>query len=128
MKTRTTKKEKFFKNNKSGFATTLINYSGYGYGRHAAGMTNIYGYDNTGFTFDYIVTNHRAGVIASMLTTGEWWKLESSIRSNYSTNGFTTRVGIKRANRKRCKQLAESHNAVPYSGKAAHDARVFLRN
>ncbi len=123
-----TKKEKFFKNETSGYGTTTINYSGYGYGRHCAGMTNIYGFSPNGDTFDYIVTRHRSLVIASMIRSGEWWDVDEDIRSNYSTNGYTTRVGIKRASAKRCKVMADSHRAINLSGKDAHDARVHLRN
>lgn len=128
MKTYTTKKEKFFKTYKTGFSTTLISFSGYGYGRHAAGMVNIYGFDNEGIRFDYVVTHHRSKVIASMIEAGTWWKLDSAIRSNYSTNGYNTRKGIKNANLTRCKQLQNSHTTVPFSGKSAHDYRVLIRN
>lgn len=123
-----TKKEKFFKNQPSGIGTTTINYSGYGYGKHYAGMTNIYGYAPDGTTFDYIVTFHRSKIIVKMIRTGEWWLIDSDIRKNYSTNGYTTRVGIHRANKKRCMQLADSHRIIDEVGKNAHDARVRLRN
>ncbi len=122
------KKEKFFKNKTSGIGTTLINYSGYGYGKHFAGMTNVYGFAPDGSTFDYIVTHHRSKIIAKMIITGEWWTIDNDIRSNYSTNGFTTRVGIDKANKKRCMQLADSHRIIDEIGKNAHDARVRLRN
>ena len=123
-----TKKERFFRDNTAGVETTLINYSGYGYGRHAAGMVELYGYDDNGNQFSYIVTRHRCRVIQKMIKNGEWWTLDSSIRANYSTNGYTTRVGIKRANAARCKQLSDSHKAIYEGGKAAHDMRVALRN
>jgi len=123
-----TKREKFFKNQTSGIGTTTINYSGYGYGKHCAGMINIYGYAPDGTTFDYIVTFHRSKIIAKMIKTGEWWTIDSDIVSNYSTNGYTTRVGLKRANKKRCTQLADSHRAIDEIGKNAHDARVRVRN
>jgi hypothetical protein len=123
-----TKKEKFFKNQTSGIGTTTINYSGYGYGKHYAGMTNVYGYDSDGSTFDYIVTHHRSKQIIKMIEIGEWWSIDSDIRSNYSTNGYTTRVGIAKANLKRCTQLADSHRIIDDVGKSAHDARVILRN
>lgn len=123
-----TKKEKFFIENTSGVGSTTINFSGYGYGRHYAGMINLYGYDPDGNVFDYIVTYHRSKVICKMISTGEWWKLDESILANYSTNGHTTRVGIKRANIAKAKKMKDSHDAIPFSGKAAHDARVFFRN
>jgi hypothetical protein len=123
-----TKKEKFFKTKAEGYSTTRINYSGYSYGRHYGGMTNIYGYSPDGSVFDYIVTYHRSKVIARMIRNGTWWALDISIRDNYSTNGYTTRVGIIRANKKRCSQLSESHKILPFGGKNAHDARVILRN
>jgi hypothetical protein len=123
-----TKKDKFFIQNSSGYCTTTINYSGYGYGRHCAGKTNLYGYDNNGNAFDYIVTNHRCKVIISMIDSGEWWGLEDSIRSNYSTNGHSTRKGIKKANIERCKLMHRSHQINPLSGKSNHDIRVLLRN
>ena len=122
------KKEKFFKNQKSGYNTTTINYSGYGYGRHAAGMVNIYGYTPDGSTFDYIVSYHRSKVITRMIITGEWWTISDDVRGNYSTNGYTTRIGIARANPKRCTQIADSHRAFVYQGQNAHDVRVLLRN
>lgn len=125
---RRTKKEMFFLNNTTAFCCTQINYSGYGYGRHYAGMVNVYGYDPEGGVFDYVVTYHRSNVICRMLTSGEWWTIDEDIRSNYTTNGYTTRVGIKKAHKKRCAELAASHRAIPFSGKGAHDARVFLRN
>lgn len=123
-----TKRQKFFKTQTSGFGTTVINYSGYGYGRHCAGMTNVYGYAPDGSTFDYVVTRHRSNIIIRMLRDGSWWSVNEDIRDNYSTNGYTTRAGIRRADEKRCKQLADSHRAIPFSGKAAHDARVMARN
>ena len=123
-----TKREKFFANNKSGIGTTTINYTGYGYGRHCAGMTNLYGYAPDGSIFDYVVTFHRSRIIEEMIITGEWWTIHEDIRSNYSTNGFTTRVGIRKANKKRCTQLADSHRLIIDSGKQAHDLRVKIRN
>ncbi|MFH2013626.1 MAG: hypothetical protein ABIJ17_01505 [Patescibacteria group bacterium] len=122
------KKDKFFVNNKTGIGTTTINYSGYGYGKHYAGMTNVYGYAPDGSTFDYIVTYHRSNVIIKMIKSGEWWKIDESIRSNYTTNGYTTRVGIKKASKKRCEQLRNSHAVISHSGKLAHDERVRKRN
>lgn len=122
------KAEKFFKNNSSGYNTTRINYSGYGYGQHYGGMTHLYGYDNNGFPFNYIVSYHRACQIIKLIKNKEWWEIDEDIRNNYSTNGYTTRIGLKRANIKRCKQIAESHIKCDYSGKSAHDYRVRLRN
>ena len=123
-----TKRESFFKNQKSGIGRTAINYHGYGYGRHYAGMINIYGYAPDGTTFDYVVTYHRSKVLIDMLLSGEWWTIDSDIRRNYSTNGFTTRIGIRRANKKRCSQLANSHRLIDEVGKNALDERVRLRN
>lgn len=123
-----TKKEKFFKTQVTGFSTTTINYNGYGYGRHCAGMTNVYGYSPEGIRFDYIVTPHRANVICSMIRSGQWWTLDADIRSNYSTNGYNTRWGIRRANLLRCRKMAESHAAITLGGKDGHDARVMMRN
>ena len=123
-----TKREIFFKTQNNGFGVTTINYSGYGYGRHYAGMTNIYGYAPCGLVFDYVVTYHRSKQILKMIKSGEWWTVDSDIRNNYSTNGYSTRVGINRANKKRCKQIADSHKAINRLGKDAHEARVRLRN
>jgi hypothetical protein len=123
-----TKREKFFKNQTSGIGTTRIAYSAYGYGKHYAGMTHIYGYTPDGLIFDYIVTYHRSKIIVKMINNGEWWKIDEDIRSNYSTNGYTTRIGVKRANLKRCSELSESHRIIEESGKEAHEARVRLRN
>lgn len=123
-----TKKEKFFKANNSGFGLTNINYSGYGYGKNHAGMINLYGFAPDGSMFDYIVTFHRSKQIIKMLQSGEWWDINPDVRDNYSTNGYTTRVGIKRANARRCKQLADSHKKIIMTGKSAHDLRVILRN
>ena len=123
-----TKREKFFKTQTSGMGMTTINYSGYGYGKHYAGMTNLYGYTPDGSTFNYIVTYHRSKKIIEMFETGEWWSIDIDIRSNYSTNGYTTRVGIAKANLKRCRELADSHRIIDNVGKSAHDARVILRN
>ena len=120
------KKTKFFATHLSGWQTTSISYSGYGYGRHAAGMVNVYGYGPAG-TFDYVVTYHRSKVILSMLGSGEWWSLDEAVRSNYSTNGYTTRVGITRASLSQCRRMHASHVALPDSGKTAHDIRVRLR-
>lgn len=127
----TTKADIFFRKNPTGeniFQTTKLNYSGSSYGECYAGMTYLYGYDCDGNRFDYFVTNHRAKTIISLINDNKWWGLDSSIRDNYSTNGYTTRVGINRANMKRCKQLSESHKKFPYSGKNAHDYRVLIRN
>jgi hypothetical protein len=127
-----TKYETFFKtvpfDGAVKLSATTISYSGYGYGRHNGGKTHLYGYDPKGEQFSYIVTFHRSKVIAQMIRTGEWWELTEKIRSNYSTNGYTTRVGIKRANLARCAKMMKSHQAIPDAGKAAHDARVIMRN
>ena len=123
-----TKAEKFFENNTDGISTTTINYSGYGYGRQYAGMTHVYGYDDKGLRFDYVVTFHRSRVIMNMIRSGEWWLLDSAIRDNYSTNGYNTRRGIKNADVMRCRKMQESHDRITEKGKDAHDTRVLLRN
>jgi hypothetical protein len=122
------KKEKFFKTQTTGWNTTTISYSGYGYGKHYGGMTNIYGYTPDGDTFDYIVTHHRSLIIGKLIESGEWWNIHPDVRGNYSTNGYTTRVGVRRANIARCGKMALSHHLITDDGSAAHEARVFLRN
>jgi hypothetical protein len=126
----TTKKELFFRNNTTGYNTTTINYSGYGYGRQYAGMTNVYGYDNDGIRFDYIVTSHREKVILRMLKDGSWWLIDSSIRGNYSTNGKTTLCGIERSKKhiERLDKIAHSHFVNTDRGIDAHNNRVRIRN
>jgi hypothetical protein len=123
-----TKKEKFFKTAKIGMNTTTINYTGYGYGRHCGGMVNVYGYTPEGAIYDYIVTFHRSKKIIEMIKTGKWWTINQDIRANYCTNGYTTRIGIKKADMARCKRLADSHRVIQGGGSEAHDMRVFLRN
>lgn len=125
------KAEKFLKNNSGKtdvYSSTTINYTGYGYGRHYAGMVHIYGYDIYGDKWECICTYHRYKQITKLLRTGEYWSINEDIRKNYETNGYTTRVGLLRADKKRCTQLADSHRICDESGKAAHDYRVRLRN
>ena len=123
-----TKKEKFFSTQKTGWGSTALNYSGYGVGRQHGGKIHIYGYDPDGLPFEYFVTYQRSKTIKKMLNNGEWWEVPIEIRLNYSTNGYNTRRGIKRANVKECKKMHDSHALIPKSGKDAHDMRVFLRN
>lgn len=125
------KAEKFLKNNSGKtdvYSSTTINYTGYGYGKHYAGMVHIYGYDPNGKKWECICTYHRSKQIIKLIQNGEYWNINNDIRQNYETNGFTTRVGLKKANLIRCKQLADSHRQCDESGKAAHDFRVRLRN
>lgn len=125
------KYKKFMSENvgaKNLYLSTTINYSGYGYGKHYAGMIHCYGYDPNGEKWECICTYHRMKVISKMIKTGEYWGINEDIRKNYETNGYTTRVGLKKANLIRCKQLADSHRQCDESGKAAHDFRVRLRN
>ena len=113
---------------KNVYSSTIINYTGYGYGRHYAGMIHLYGYDPNGKKWECICSYHRGKVISKMIKNGEYWNIHEDIRKNYETNGYTTRIGLKRANLVRCKQLADSHRKCDESGKAAHDYRVRLRN
>lgn len=122
------KRDKFFKKEKTGFSQTGLNYSGSGYGKHYGGMTNVYGFDPDGNIFDYFVTFHRSKIIIQLLISGEWWKIDEDIRGNYSTNGYSTRIGLKRANKAKCKKIADSHREVRQTGKNAHDYRVIIRN
>lgn len=122
--------KKFFLNNKSGYSTTAINHDGYGYGSQFGGMYHIYGYDNEGNIFGYVVTPRRCQTILQLLDEGKWWDIDKEIRENYSTNGYTTRCGVKKALSKleRIKKIAQSHDACKLGGKDGHDYRVSLRN
>lgn len=122
------KKDKFFENNQTGFGFTRINYSGFGYGSHAGGMTDVYGYKPNGETFSYVVSFHRSKIIIKMLKDGSWWNIHEAIQSNYGTNGYTTRIGLKRANLDTCLRMWSSHHVITEGGKSGHDARVQLRN
>jgi hypothetical protein len=113
---------------KNVYDSTTINYFGYGYGKHYAGMMHLYGYDINGEEWECICTYHRAKVIKKLIKSGEYWNIHKDIRKNYETNGFTTRVGIRRANLQRCKKMADSHRKCSEQGKSAHDYRVRLRN
>ena len=135
METRKTKKDKFFENlvedGKLHICTTTINYSGYGYGRHYAGMKNLYGITEDGETFDYICTPHRVDVIIKRMKNGTWFNIPSAIRDNYTHNGYTTRCGLDRAVKRleRIEEIQKSHIEYGHlTGKAGHDFRVRMRN
>ena len=135
MKTRKTKKEKFFETTKADgnlhLCTTTINYSGYGYGRQYAGMTNVYGIRENGEKFDFICTFHRSNVAKKRIINGTWFDIPEAIRDNYTTNGYNTRCGLERAKNKleRIERIHKSHSEFGYlTGKDGHETRVRKRN
>lgn len=108
--------------------TTQINYSGYGYGRHNAGMTHVYYFNGESVEDLGVMTHHRAKVVISMIERGTWFNVDEDLRKNYTTNGFNTRVGLVKANINRVKTIAQSHKSLPFSGQAAHQLRKIKRN
>ena len=125
--------EKFIKQNEGKlnvFGYTGLNYSGSYIGKHANGNRHLYGFDINGNWFEYVCTYHRSKTILKMLNTGEWWTLPEAIRNNYSTNGYNTRVGIRKYfNRlERIEQIALSHQIIKYGGIDGHKDRVQIRN
>jgi len=79
------------------------------------------------------VTKHRVHVINKYHRTGEYKLINADVWTNYCTNGYSTRIGLKRANKSEsvlesASIIAKSHADCLVEGKDGHDIRVQMRN
>ena len=83
-------------------------------------------------------TKHRCKIIAKLLNNNEWYNIPNTIRENYTTGGFNTRIGIYRAmksekTKNRIEEIARSHAryndqyGYDNGGRIGHEIRVSMR-